>query len=143
MSMSGIIIGAILGGTIGLGMVNVMAMIAKGKNLPCDHLRFPSSSGAVDTVAAWAGRHGYRLARTEGQTRVYKKGINFLTAPVFLESTDDGAEHQLKAYTQIDGLFTKGDLALTADGPIAKLPRGMAKKAVNELLASLQQPPLA
>lgn len=142
MSLSGVIIGGIVGGTIGLGMVNVMAMIAKGKNMPCDHIRFPSSSDAADTIAAWAGRHGYRLARTEGQTRVYKKGVNFLTAPVFLESTDNGSEHSLKAYTQIDGLILKGDLALTADGPIAKLPRSMAKKAVNELLASLQQPPL-
>ena len=94
----------------------------------------------LDGLAGWAAGHGYKLVRTEGRTQVYKKGVNFLTAPMFLESTDDGAQHVFKAYTQIDGLLIKGNLALTADGVMAKLPRSMAKKAVNDLLTTLQQP---
>lgn len=143
MSVTGMIIGSVFGALAGLAAINIMASMVKGKNNPWDVVTFPAADDVAGTIATWAERHGYRLVRTEGQTRVYKKGINFLTAPMFLESTQGDAQHTLKAYTQVDGLLVKGNLALTADGPMAKLPRSMAKKAVNDLLATLRQPPLA
>lgn len=136
-------IGGVVGGLMGLGLINVMAAMAKGKNNPWDIVTLPARDDIAGTVASWAAAHGYRLIRTEGRTQVYKKGVNFLTAPMFLESTEDGAQHVFKAYTQIDGLLLKGNLALTADGIMARLPRSMAKKAVNNLLTTLQQPLLA
>ena len=136
-------IGGVVGGLMGLGLINIMAAMAKGKNNPWDVVTLPARDDIAGTVASWAAAHGYRLIRTEGRTQVYKKGVNFLTAPMFLESTDDGAQHVFKAYTQIDGLLLKGNLALTADGVMARLPRSMAKKAVNNLLTTLQQPLLA
>ena len=138
--MSGVVIGGLIGGLAGLGLINVMAAMAKGRNNPWDIITLPARDDIAGTVASWASGHGYRLVRTEGRTQVYKKGVNFLAAPMFLESTDDGAQHVFKAYTQIDGLLIKGNLALTADGIMAKLPRSMAKKAVNDLLTTLQQP---
>ncbi len=136
-------IGGVVGGLMGLGLINVMAAMAKGKNNPWDIVTLPARDDIAGTVASWAAAHGYRLIRTEGRTQVYKKGVNFLTAPMFLESTEDGAQHVFKAYTQIDGLLLKGNLALTADGIMARLPRSIAKKAVNNLLTTLQQPLLA
>ncbi|MFZ2751995.1 MAG: hypothetical protein WAZ48_00975 [Lysobacteraceae bacterium] len=143
MSATGVVIGGVVGGLMGLGLINVMAAMAKGKNNPWDVVTLPARDDIAGTVASWAAAHGYRLVRTEGRTQVYKKGVNFLTAPMFLESTEDGAQHVFKAYTQIDGLLLKGNLALTADGIMARLPRSMAKKAVNNLLTTLQQPLLA
>lgn len=142
MSATGVVLGGVVGGLMGLGLINVMAAMAKGKNNPWDVVTLPARDDIAGTVASWAAAHGYRLIRTEGSTQVYKKGVNFLTAPMFLESTDDGAQHVFRAYTQIDGLLVKGNLALTADGVMARLPRSMAKKAVNDLLATLQQRPL-
>ena len=143
MSAAGVVIGGVVGGLMGLGLINIMAAMAKGKNNPWDVVTLPARDDIAGTVASWAAAHGYRLIRTEGRTQVYKKGVNFLTAPMFLESTEDGAQHVFKAYTQIDGLLLKGNLALTADGIMARLPRSMAKKAVNNLLTTLQQPLLA
>ena len=143
MSATGVVIGGVVGGLMGLGLINVMAAMAKGKNNPWDVVTLPARDDIAGTVASWAAAHGYRLIRTEGSTQVYKKGVNFLTAPMFLQSTEDGAQHVFKAYTQIDGLLLKGNLALTADGIMARLPRSMAKKAVNNLLTTLQQPLLA
>ena len=143
MSVTGMIIGSVFGALAGLAVINIMASMVKGKNTPWDVVTFPAMDDVSGTVATWAERHGYRLVRTEGQTRVYKKGINFLTAPMFLESTRGDAQHTLKAYTQVDGLLIKGNLALSATGPMAKLPRSMAKKAVNDLLATLRHPLLA
>lgn len=143
MSATGVVIGGVVGGLMGLGIINVMAAMAKGRNNPWDVVTLPARDDIAGTVASWAAAHGYRLIRTEGRSQVYKKGVNFLTAPMFLESTDDGAQHVFKAYTQIDGLLLKGNLALTADGIMARLPRSMAKKAVNNLLTTLQQPLLA
>ena len=140
MSATGVVIGGVVGGLAGLTLINVMAMIARNGNNPWDVVTMPARDDIAATVASWAAGHGYKLVRTEGRTQVYKKGVNFLTAPMFLESTDDGAQHVFKAYTQIDGLLIKGNLALTADGVMAKLPRSMAKKAVNDLLTTLQQP---
>lgn len=140
MSVSGMIIGGVFGGLAGLGVINVMASMVKSKNNPWDVITLPVRDDIASTVASWAAGHGYRLVRTEGRTLVYKKGVNFLTAPMFLESIDNGTEHVFKAYTQVDGLVIKGNLALTATGPMAKLPRSMAKKAVNDLLTTLQQP---
>ncbi len=140
MSATGVVIGGVVGGVMGLGLINVMAAMAKGRNNPWDVVTVPARDDIAGTVATWAAAHGYRLVRTEGRTQVYKKGVNFLTAPMFLESTADGAQHVFRAYTQIDGLLVKGNLALTADGVMARLPRSMAKKAVNNLLTTLQQP---
>lgn len=143
MSAAGVVIGGFIGGLAGLGAINVMAVIARNANNPWDVVKMPARDDIAATVEAWASGHGYRLVHTEGQTRVYQKGVNILTSPMFLESTADGTEHVFKAYTQIDGFLVKGKLALTAPGVMARLPRSMAKKAVNDLLTTLQRPLLA
>jgi hypothetical protein len=139
----GLLSGAIVGGCIGLGAVNIMALIAKNSGKPHDLMTFSSDEDVFAKVDAWAGPNGYRLARSEGQSRVYRKGKNFLTAPMFMEVDRNGSLYTFKSYVQINGLIIKGDMALTGSGVVAKVPRNMALKAQNQLLASLGQTGLA
>jgi hypothetical protein len=139
----GMISGAIIGGLIGLGAINVMALIAKNSGKPNDEVRFSSSEDVFAKVDVWAQANGYRLVRSEGDTRLYQKGQNFLTSPMFLDIRRQGQDYSFKSYVQVNGLIIKGDMALTADGFIAKLPRATAKKAHNELFLSLGQPGLS
>lgn len=138
MLTSMLIFGA-FGALAGLGMINVMALVARSKNRPNDTVAFASDCPVGDIVANWAQQEGYRLVRTEAATRVYKRGRNLLTAPAFVEHTADGERHTLKTYLQIDGLLLKGDIALSGGGILVKLPRAMAHGAVNRLLATLGQ----
>lgn len=141
MVTSMLIFGA-FGALAGLGMINVMALVARSKNRPNDTVAFASDRPVGDIVANWAQQEGYRLVRTEAATRVYKRGRNLLTAPAFVEHTADGERHTLKAYVQINGLLAKGDIALSGGGFLVKLPRMMAHSAVNRLLTTLGQAPL-
>ncbi|MGH8026709.1 MAG: hypothetical protein ACREO0_08275 [Pseudoxanthomonas sp.] len=139
----GIVTGTIIGGLIGLGAINVMALIAKNSGKPNDQVNFSSDQDVFSKVDAWAQANGYRLVRNEGDSRVYQKGKNFLTSPMFLEVHRQGQDYAFKSYVQVNGLIIKGDMALTGDGFMAKLPRSMAKKVHNELFSSLGQPGLA
>ena len=136
-----LVLGA-FGAVGGVGLVNVMALVARGMQRPCDTVVFAREGDVRGLVATWARAHGFRLVRTEGATQVYKRGRNLLTAPAFVEYGADGDRHMLKAYVQIDGLLAKGDIALSGGGFLVRLPRSMARGDVNRLLASLQQPPL-
>ena len=141
--MSTILTTAVIGGLAGLGTVNIMALIAKNGKNHYDLVEFTAEDSIWAKVDAWAKRHGYALKQDEGGARRYQKGKNFLTAPMMLEAAQQGAQASIKAYTQINGLIVKGDIALSGSGFLAKLPRAMAKKAVNELLRELGQRELA
>lgn len=139
----GSIIGmAIFGGLCGLGLLNVMALVAKNGKHPFDLVEFSSDQDVAATVAAWAAGNGYALIRSEGARQVYRKGKGFLTAPMFLELDRQGERHSIKSYVRINGLILQGDVALAGDGFLVKLPRSIAKKAQNQLFASLGLQPL-
>jgi hypothetical protein len=138
----GIIIGGLIGALLGLGLLNVMALIAKNGGNPCDTLTFTSLADVIGKIDAWAKANGYRLVASEAGTRRYQKGYNFLTAPMFLDVIQKGEQYTLNSYVQINGLLIKGGIALSASGFMVKLPRAMAKKAHNLLRAELGQPQL-
>ncbi|HTD28046.1 MAG TPA: hypothetical protein VK660_01520 [Xanthomonadaceae bacterium] len=135
-----ILIGALIGGLLGLALLNVMALIARSAGNACDTLTFSSNEDIVGKVDAWAKSSGYRVISSAGGSRRYQKGYNFLTAPMFLDVVQNGMQYTLKSYVQINGLIVKGDMALSASGFMVKLPRAMAKKAHNQLRAELGQP---
>jgi len=135
----GMLIGGMIGALLGLGLLNVMALIARNRGNPCDALVFRSSEDVIGKIDAWAKSNGYRLVRSDDGFRSYQKGYNFLTAPMFLDVIRSGDEYTLKSYVQINGLVVKGDIALTASGFLVKLPRAMAKKTHNLLRAELGQ----
>jgi hypothetical protein len=136
----GVVIGGMLGALLGLGLLNVLALIARNGGNACDSLTFRSSEDVIGTIDAWAKSNGYRLVRSDEGNRSYQKGYNFLTAPMFLDVVHDGDQYTLKSYVQINGFIVKGDIALTASGFLVKLPRAMAKKTHNLLRAELGQP---
>ncbi|MDR2189160.1 MAG: hypothetical protein LBE62_14140 [Azonexus sp.] len=137
--MSSILIGGILGGLIGLIFVNVMAVIAKNSDKHYDIIEFTSQESIWTKVDHWAQRHAYVLKKDEGGARRYQKGKNFLTSPMILDASQQGDQVCLKAYTRINGFIVQGDMPLSGGGFMAKLPRSMGKKAVNELLRELGQ----
>jgi len=136
-------IAAIFGGLVGLGVMNLMAFIAKTSGKHYDIVEFTTQDSIWAKVETWAKRHGYALKKDEGNARRYQKGINILTSPMFLEVTQQGSQVCLKAYTQINGFIIKGDMALGGSGFMASVPRRIAKKAVNELLRELGQREIA
>ncbi len=136
----GVLIGGLIGALLGLGLLNVLALIARNAGNACDSLVFSSSDDVIAKIDAWATANGYRLVPAENGIRRYQKGYNFLTAPMFLDVVRNGEQYTLKSYVQINGLLVKGALALTASGFLVKLPRAMAKKAHNLLRAELGQP---
>ena len=136
------LIGAFIGGLLGLGLLNIMALMAKNAGKPCDSLMFSSPGDVMGTIDAWAKANGYRLVPGTGVTRRYQKGYNFLTAPMFLDVVQNGEQYTLKSYVQINGFLVRGDIALSASGFLVKLPRAMAKKTHNLLRAQLGQPAL-
>ena len=138
----GLITGMVVGGLGGLAAINILALMAKNSGRPHDLTTFSSDEDVLAKVDAWANEHGYRLVRDIDGTRVYRKGNNILTSPMYMEVTQDGNKYTVKSYTQINGFILRGDMALTGDTFIAKLPRSMAKKAQNNLFATLNVPGL-
>lgn len=139
----GMLTGMIVGAGAGLAVINLMALIARNSGNPHDLTRVCSAEDVFAKVDAWAQLHGYHLALEGDQTRLYRKGRNFLTSPVFLQVDRDGQHYRFKSYTQINGLILKGDMALSGAHILAKLPRAMARKAQNALFTSLGQPGLS
>ena len=131
-----------MGALGGLALVNILALMAKNSGRPHDLTSFSSDENVTAKVDAWAGQQDYRMVRDIDGTRVYRKGNNILTSPMYLELSQDGTKYSIKSYTQINGFILRGDMALTGDTFIAKLPRSMAKKAQNILFASLNVPGL-
>lgn len=138
----GMLTGMVVGAGIGLALMNIMALIAKKSGRPHDLTTFSTDQEVMAKVDAWAKANGYRLVHEVNQTWLYRKGKNFLTAPMFLEVSRAGQQYTFKSYTQINGFILKGDMALTGNSFVATLPRSMAKKAQNTLFASLGLPPL-
>ena len=139
----GMVTGMVVGAVIGLGALNVMALMAKNSGRPFDQTTLTSDEDVLGKVAAWAKTNGYYLDNETGQTLRYRKGKGFLTSPMFLEVSRDGNRYTFRSYTRINGLIIKGDMALSGSTFVAKVPRSMARKAQNVLFSELQAPPIA
>lgn len=141
--LGSIIYYAILGACAGFGLLVVLAVVARNADLPDDRISFTSHEDIAATVAKWAQGHGYRVVSDAGDKRLYQKGHNFWTAPMFLEHQQAGDQHTLRSYIQFNALVARGELALSAPGWVGKVPRSMAKQAHNALRQSLQLAPIA
>jgi hypothetical protein len=136
----GVIFGGLIGGLLGLVLLNVMALIARNSGNPSDTISFPSTADVFAKADAWAKANGYRLVASTSDSRRYQKGYNFLTAPMLLEVVRQGGQYTLKSFVRINGLVIQGDMALTGSSFMAKLPRNMAKKVHNALRSELGLP---
>lgn len=102
------------------------------------------------TIAAWAERHRFipRDPQT-GETKLFQKGIGFLTAPMRAQFTKRGSEIELQAWVhtpllaRIMALFLlPQEMNVRSGGFRAMVPRAIARKAVNDLLVDVGAQPI-
>ncbi len=97
----------------------------------------------------WAQQTGYRLIAQDQYSRLYQRGYGILTAPQRLQATFTGNGYRLEAYMWVP-LFTRvftfmlmpEEMGIESGGFVGALPRKIARKHVNMLLAYLGQPPI-
>lgn len=109
-------------------------------------------SSAVDVwpiVEGWMGAADFRLVSQTGATRRYQRGYGFLTAPMVLEITQTGSQVHLESWisvgfiARLSALFlVPAEMGIESGGFRLVVPRNIARKAVNDLLPRLGQPPI-
>lgn len=112
-------------------------------------LRFVRASDIWPVVDKWANENGYRQKGSQGQQKLYQKGVGFLVAPMMLEVRQENQEISIEAWIRANFLvrmmalfLLPAEMGIESGGIKAILPRNIARKAVNVLLAQLGQPPI-
>lgn len=100
-------------------------------------------------IDTWAAESGFKLKRSEGTRRLYRKGCWPLMAPAFVEIQQDKGRVILETWVKADFflilsiLTGKGpETGIESGGLSAAVPRKRAREAVNQLLKKLNQPPI-
>jgi len=102
------------------------------------------------TIAAWAQKHKFLPREPQtGAIKLFQKGSGFWTAPMRAQFTQRGDQIELQAWVhnpllaRIMALFIlPPEMNLNSGGFRAMVPRGIARKAVNELLAEVGASPI-
>lgn len=110
---------------------------------------FDYSGDAQKLVDEWAREHHYHLKGNENDMRVYQRGSGFWTAPMRLAFSQNSKNVHLEAYVfapflnrLISFFIVPKESHLGSGGFVASVPRAMARKDVNQLLADFGQPPI-
>ncbi|MFT3710020.1 MAG: hypothetical protein QM817_20500 [Archangium sp.] len=106
------------------------------------------SSDPWATIDAWSKSSGFDLIEGGGTTtRTYQKGSGFLVAPMKAAISVNGTAFTLQAWvapTFLARLFAlfliPAEMHVNSGGFKMVLPRNMARKPINELLAKLGLP---
>ncbi len=101
-------------------------------------------------IGAWAQTHRFApRAPQTGNVKLFQKGTGLMTAPMRAQFTQQGVTIELQAWVhnpliaRIFALFIlPAEMNLRSGGFRAVLPRSIARKAVNELLAQVGAPPI-
>ncbi|HET7499494.1 MAG TPA: hypothetical protein VFK02_00770 [Kofleriaceae bacterium] len=111
---------------------------------------FPVAVEPWPAIFAWAQRHKF-IAR-QPQTinlRLFQKGTGLLVAPMRAQFSLDNGVLEVQAWihnpliARIFALFLlPPEMHIRSGGLLAVIPRNIARKAVNELLAQLGAPPI-
>lgn len=112
-------------------------------------LRFDSTGDIWSVVEKWASENGYRQKGSEGYERSYQKGTGFLVAPMMLKVRHENQETNIEAWIRSNVLvrlmslfILPAEMGIESGGLKGVLPRNIARKAVNILLAQLGQTPI-
>ncbi len=111
---------------------------------------FGISGDPWPTIAAWAQRHRYLPREPQtGSVKLFQKGSGFWTAPMRAQFTQNGQQIEMQAWihnpliARIFALFIlPAEMNIRSGGLRAVIPRNIARKAVNELLAQVGAPPI-
>jgi len=101
-------------------------------------------------IGAWAQTHQFApRAPQTGDVKLFQRGTGLMTAPMRAQFTRRGADIELQAWVhnpllaRVFALFIlPAEMNLRSGGFRAVLPRRIARKAVNELLAQVGAPPI-
>jgi hypothetical protein len=97
------------------------------------------------TIATWAQQHGFNPREPQtGNTKLFQKGSGLFTAPIRAQLTHTGNTVEVQAYltmgllVRIMALFLlPAEMNVRSGGFRAVIPRSIARKAVNVLLAQV------
>lgn len=115
---------------------------------PRTQIELPATHEFSTTLETWAAENHYKLQSEEngpeGPVRLYQKGTGFLVAPMMLRVVAAGERIRMEAWVRA-GFFVRlmsffilpAEMMIESGGFRGVLPRNMARKAVNELLARL------
>jgi hypothetical protein len=116
-------------------------------------VELPATQEFGTVLDTWAVENHYKLqteeSSAEGPVRVYQKGTGFLVAPMMLRVVAAGQRIQLEAWVRA-GFFVRlisffilpAEMMIESGGFRGVLPRKIARKAMNELLARLGANPI-
>jgi hypothetical protein len=110
---------------------------------------FTTSEPIWPRVESWAATAGYDLKQSSDSSRTYQKGKGFWVAPMMLGVGQEGERAHVEAWIRTPpfaramSLFMlPREMGVESGGVKARIPRNMARRAVNDLLSSLGQPPI-
>ena len=111
---------------------------------------FTLANDSWQTIAAWAKQHGFLPREPQtGPIKLFQKGSGLWTAPMRAQFTQRGSEIELQAWVhmpliaRIMALFLlPQEMNISSGGFRAFVPRSIARKAVNELLAQVGAAPI-
>lgn len=100
-------------------------------------------------VEKWAGQNSHREISRGPNSRLYKRGFGFWTAPTMLEATQEGSTVRLQVWVKA-GVFARlltlfilpAEMGVESGGFKGVAPRSIARKAANILLKELSQAPI-
>ena len=112
-------------------------------------LRFDSTGDIWPVVEKWANENGYRQKESVGHEKLYQKGVGFFVAPMMLKVRHENQETNVEAWIRANILvrfmslfILPSEMGIESGGFRGVLPRNIARKAVNMLLAQLGQSPI-
>ena len=111
--------------------------------------RFESAGDIWPIVEKWANENEFSQKESRGHERLYQKGAGFLVAPMMLKVRHENQETNVEAwiraniFVRLMSLFIlPSEMGIESGGFRGVLPRNIARKGVNMLLAQLNQPPI-
>ena len=112
-------------------------------------ISFRRDADVWPVVEGWAGGAGFHLKETTGPERLYQKGTGFLVAPMMLSIRQADGQVAMEAwircntFVRLMSLFIlPAEMGIESGGFKGVAPRAIARKAVNQLLPQLGQPPI-
>jgi hypothetical protein len=110
---------------------------------------FTFTGDAQKVVEDWAATHDYQFKERVDDAHIYQRGSGFWTAPMRLAGSQHGEHVHLEAYVYapffnrlMSFFIVPEEIHIESGGFVASVPRAMARKDINELLAAFKQPPL-
>jgi hypothetical protein len=110
---------------------------------------FQKSDDIWKIIDTWAMENDYKIKSQSESTRLYQRGMGFLTAPMMIEITQKGSKKHLEAWISVNfivrmfSLFiVPEEMGIESGGLRLILPRNIAREAVNKLLNKLGQSPI-